>query len=555
MFRMVLVALCLTVLCVSCGGGGDSSTDTSGGGGNGGGGVTTVTVSGTITYDYVPVGTGGLLYASTEQRPVRGAVVELLSSSGSVTSSTTTTDAGAYSFTAQANQDVSVRIKAQLLKATSPTWDFQVVDNTNAGALYSMQGVAFNTGTSNQTKNYNAPSGWGGSGYTSTRVSAPFAILDTMYSSANKVAIAMTSSSSMRGQAVQDMTPLKLNWSPNNVPASGDLSLGQIGTSHYNGGSRQLYILGSANTDTDEFDHHVIAHEWAHYFEDNLSRSDSIGGPHGMGDKLDPRVAFGEGFGNAFSAMALDEPHYMDSYGPGQSTIAVHMDMETNRAVSQSVGWYSESSVQSILYDLYDSTNDGPDAVSLGFTPVYRVMAERQTNADAMTTIYSFSAAMKELYPASSNGINTLLAYENISTQADQFDSALTETNNGGQSTALPVYKFLNAGSTIELCVIANDDIGTFNKFTNRRFFYFQVPSQGSYRVTVTPDSSGDPMMAVYRKGQSLAGYIDNGANGGAEQAQGTLDAGYYVGEVLDYNHMAGSATGQECYNITLTRL
>ena len=28
--------------------------------------------------------------------------------------------------------------------------------------------------------------------------------------------------------------------------------------------------------DADEFDDHIIVHEWGHYFEDNFSRSDSV---------------------------------------------------------------------------------------------------------------------------------------------------------------------------------------------------------------------------------------------------------------------------------------
>ena len=55
---------------------------------------------------------------------------------------------------------------------------------------------------------------------------------------------------------------------------------------------------------TDEYDDHVVVHEWAHYFEANFSRSDSIGGDHASDNVLDIRLAFGEGFGNAYSAMA-----------------------------------------------------------------------------------------------------------------------------------------------------------------------------------------------------------------------------------------------------------
>ena len=76
-----------------------------------------------------------------------------------------------------------------------------------------------------------------------------------------------------------------------------------------------IYILGDfAAGDTDEFDQSVIAHEFGHYFEDRFGRSDSIGGDHGGSATLvDLRVAFGEGWGNAFSGMVLGDPIYRDS--------------------------------------------------------------------------------------------------------------------------------------------------------------------------------------------------------------------------------------------------
>ena len=78
-----------------------------------------------------------------------------------------------------------------------------------------------------------------------------------------------------------------------------------------------IYILGDFTAlggDTDEFDQSVIAHEFGHYVEDRFGRSDSIGGDHGgSATLLDLRVAFGEGWGNAFSGMVLGDPIYRDS--------------------------------------------------------------------------------------------------------------------------------------------------------------------------------------------------------------------------------------------------
>ena len=74
-------------------------------------------------------------------------------------------------------------------------------------------------------------------------------------------------------------------------------------------------MLGKENVDTDEYDASVIAHEWGHYYQSAFSRDDSPGGAHSGGDRLDRRVAFSEGWGNAWSGIALARSNYTDSSG------------------------------------------------------------------------------------------------------------------------------------------------------------------------------------------------------------------------------------------------
>ena len=148
-------------------------------------------------------------------------------------------------------------------------------------------------------------SGWDGTTYSETRAAGPlpFRCFMTLF----KNLLPWT----------QQLTfPLKF-WSPNNSAASGNYSEGDIGTSFYTNGT--IYILGKEDEDSDEYDRHIIIHEWGHYFEDKLSRADSIGGPHGLSDRLDFRVAFGEGWGNAISAIITDDVFYRDSSGSQQS--------------------------------------------------------------------------------------------------------------------------------------------------------------------------------------------------------------------------------------------
>jgi hypothetical protein len=128
---------------------------------------------------------------------------------------------------------------------------------------------------------------------TGTRASAPFAILDTVY------------------QGIQTVIGVA---STTNFPAL-IVSWGNPANSTFfsSGPTQYIELTSNLATDTDEFDQHVISHEFGHYIEFNFSRADNIGGSHGLGDKLDPRVAFGEGFGYAFAAIVLNDPVARDS--------------------------------------------------------------------------------------------------------------------------------------------------------------------------------------------------------------------------------------------------
>src|ERR1700752_72589 len=114
----------------------------------------TVVVSGQVTFDKVPAVAGqGLVYAQTVVQPARGVTVELLQA-GVVSASTTTDATGNYSFaSAPENADVSIRVRAEMLRVGSPSWNFRVVDNVNGEALYTLAGTGFNTGDTDGIRN------------------------------------------------------------------------------------------------------------------------------------------------------------------------------------------------------------------------------------------------------------------------------------------------------------------------------------------------------------------------------------------------------------------
>ncbi|GAC1630333.1 MAG: hypothetical protein NVS9B10_22630 [Nevskia sp.] len=512
-----------------------------------------VTITGAISYDRVPHNgsSNALDYNLVAPAPARGVTVQAIDNGTQAVLASTVTDAsnsasaGSYSLSVPANTVVYIRVRAEMLKTgAAPTWNFTVVDNTAGNALYTLAGAPASSGAANSVRNLRAASGFDSSGtVTGARAAAPFAILDSVFAAFSRVTSV---------DATIAFPALAVGWSGNNVPASSTAppgsqvcpADGMIGTSYY---SRQnICLLGSADNDTDEYDDHVIIHEWGHYFEDQFSRADNIGGGHSLGDRLDLRVAFGEGFGNAYSGMATDDPFYRDSFGSKQSrgfAINVESDNNTNP------GWYSEGSVGSILYDLYDATNDGADTLTLGFAPIYQVLRNAQRTGVPLTSIFSFITALKQANPGSAAGIDAIVNAQSInSTNIDAYGS--NETNNAGDpSDVLPIYTALtlNAAATT-VCSIKS--FGETNKLSVRRFFRFSLGATTT--VTFRATGGTDPDLYLYR-----AGLIGRGTSSavGSEVFSQPLTAGQYVLEVLEFLNADGNTAtgGRSCIAVDIT--
>lgn len=528
---------------------------TGGGGGN-------PTISGRVTFDRVPFSgttSQGLSYTNTSAQPAREVVVELIPSGGGLALATTTTDSdGNYAFTVPANTNAFVRARAEARRSTAPTFNLQVFNNTGPGVpLYVLDGSSFNTGTVNQTKNLHAPSGWGGTGYTSDldRVAAPFAILDTLYAAAEFV-------QDNGGSA--NLPALDAFWSPLNNPNDGNVSNGDIISTLYRPQSNNpldppsgIYVLGLENIDTDEYDEHVIAHEFQHYLEDAISRTDTPGGSHSPSERLDLRLAFSEGFANAFSAMVLDNPVYRDSQGTQQS-LSFTFSMESNSA--SPAGWYNEASIQSLAWDLYDTAADSPDAIELGYKPMYDVFTGTLRTTPALTSVYPFLTALKVRSDVPSAPVNSLAAAQGILAN-DAW--ATGETNDGSVSQALPIYTSVALNAT-PVTVCGSATAGSFNKVGNRRFLRFNLAASQLVSIRAQYTGTGstaplspdpDPDITLWRDG--FLG-ISEEAVANEELLTRTLVAGEYVIEVYEWSHidptyLASQRRGVTCFNVSVT--
>jgi hypothetical protein len=537
----------------------------------------TIALSGQVTFDWVPVVPGrGLDYGATVARPARGVTVELVRNDA-VAASTTTDTTGRYSFTVDQNADVALRVRAEMLRVGTPSWDFRVVDNVNGDALYTLAGTSFNTGTAALTRNLHAASGWGGSSYNATRSAAPFAILDVVYDATQLVLTAAPSTA---------FPAMKLHWSTQNVPVEGTAP-GEIGSTRYRPDAG-IFLVGAANQDTDEYDRHVIAHEFGHYLEHRFSRSDSIGGPHTITDQLDIRLAFGEAWGNAFAAMATGQQIYTDAFGTSQAqSFSFDLEQRFNR-VNPNPGWFNEESLQSLLYDLYDSNADtppgttNPDNLALGFGPLWAALTGPHRGTSAQISVFPLVNALRTTRPADQPQIDLLTASQRIATVTDDYGTG--QTNFGIPTRRTPpqvladfntVYDSLTVGGP-PLTVCSLDDYtsplsGAENKLASRRLVRFAVSVAGEHEITaraVAPlNAPADPDMRLMLGGSQLRISEEpspvlcavNSPGDCVETFRSNLQTGNYVLEVYEWTNTNAldddePPIGRTCFTVTVTR-
>lgn len=151
--------------------------------------------------------------------------------------------------------------------------------------------------------------------------------------------------------------PLAIAWSPGAAEPCGTCYLGDLG----------VLALSGTIADDDAYDDAVVAHEVGHHFELHHGVADSPGGYHD-GRRTDPRLAWSEGFANAFAAMVLDDPLYVDVAALGVTLVldleSVSHDQAYGTHDGTMAGAVSEDLVAAVLWDLHDTGAESLDPAS-----------------------------------------------------------------------------------------------------------------------------------------------------------------------------------------------
>jgi hypothetical protein len=475
----------------ACDGDGTGTGGAGGTGGNGGAGGDPglPSVQGKLQYERVAhLPAGGLDYATVTTHPIRGVRVAVVdATSGAELGTAVSGDDGAYSIPLMAPASVKVWAYSETVEPA-----ITVEDNTSGNAVYVLESAVTEV-KGPTTVDVLGKTGWDGTKYSMPRSAAPFALLDAAYSGGRRFRDAVT--------PPPTFPALKVNWSVNNSPEDGDIEAGQIGISHWDG--EEIYVLGRDGADTDEFDDHVVVHEWGHYFETAMSRGDSFGGSHYYGDVLDPRLAFSEGFGNALSAMILDpDTVYADSYGDVQSDGFAYDLEDADVTADASPGWFSEATVDQTWFDLYDPPNEPWDSVELGLAGVFALMNEDMKTTPALTTFFPLVAAARTRFPASAAAIDDLVeghaldASYGVDPVQDEWGTG--ETHGGGIQGALPLYRDLAPNELLPLVLTGGQDSALL--VSNR---YLRVAGEGKL-ITVQSAAATDIDLYVFDHGQLI---------------------------------------------------
>ena len=354
--------------------------------------------------------------------------------------------------------------------------------------------------------------------------------------------------------------------------------------SFYIPGTDRLFIVGGVSgdvndSDTDHFDNSVILHEYAHFLDDRYTTSNSPGGSHDAQHVIDPRLAWGEGWGNFFQAAVRDHAYYIDTYGNpnGNSGEFFRIDLEDqvspiiDEPTTAEEGNFREFSVTRALWDVLDNNNDS-ESVSDGFAEIWGGITSTQAfnhtyagfrsvgffhqRRDSVTSNSPTWTPLRTLAKHSANRsnyalwVNTTVNDCNLTT--NQY--SITPVNKGSDNAALPA-----PGGVLD-----NSFSGSHLLLNNDFFHYYHPGGAATFTMTFKTTSgttSADLDLfvykdsAVYGEDSSLVNTLSSDEGRTAttgvintsftETVSDTLAAGHYLINVkVSFKNRSSSAMG-----------
>ncbi|MCB9893668.1 MAG: hypothetical protein H6839_04390 [Planctomycetes bacterium] len=321
-----------------------------------GGTPVNLTISGNVSYDRLLVTAAGLDTANPVNEVAQNVLVEAVAwyDLNTVFASTATDAAGDYTLNFSTITDYFIRARAQT--GTAPDVDRVYHSQTSPPIVHALPSPLLNRAAGSQTVNLHATPD-----LPSDRAGA-FAALDTV----RRLRAAAAGSFASLG-------PLDLFWAPGNIGTrilkngSGQ-TITMTTVTGLDGpmGNPSIYLIGGSsadplNSDHDEFDETVIAHEWASFLQLTQSRDNNFGGEH-FGEELLPTAAYSEGVVTAIGLALLGTSLYRDTLGyiGGTNSVQFEFDMESGVIPGTGVGYGNEFEITRATWDLFDGGAGSP---------------------------------------------------------------------------------------------------------------------------------------------------------------------------------------------------
>jgi hypothetical protein len=478
-------------------------------------------INGQAFYQKIDVTDAGLDLSHPVMVPIRNARVEVVDRSAqSVVAVSETDGRGQFRVPVPPEPDLTIRVISRLRSA-----DLRVADNTNGNTLY---GISLDVDAREPLGRLLLVD--------NSRVSGAFNILEMLQRGNDTMRLA---------DARAVAPPLSIFWSTRNTPRSGNIRDGLVGTTFFNFINNTAFVLGDRAVDSDEFDDSVIVHEYAHLLAARFSRDDSPGHSHGVGDMLDPRVAWSEGWANFFSGAVRNDAIYRDSTGPNGVNI-LRYDLEDNIPPGDKPGYWSEASVQSLLWDLYDDRVDAADNVQFPLSLIWSAFVDLKN--DRYVYLPYFLDHFLARNPAASDVLRIMVQFRSIDFQP-----------NVRPSVTNPFPRPVNVGD-----VITGEVDSLTSKRTNlvqsAHFMSFTTSGgAASIRLDIVGlgpadnPSANDLDLFLTDMNGRLLDRSDRGLNGQSELISLSIPAGSYVIEVRSYYTRA--ETGGVVFNSGRYRL
>lgn len=305
--------------------------------------------------------------------------------------------------------------------------------------------------------------------------------------------------------------------------------------SHFSARNNQAFIMGDRETDSDEFDDFIIVHEYGHFVSANFAFNDSDGGNHGRGQKLDPRLAWGEGFANFFACAVLDDPYYVDTGKvAGKQGALLFMDLDENVPLGDNPGYWSEHTVGSVLWDVMDDGRQRPNRrrhkddlqLGVGFKEVWQIVTG-PLNERRHISIIDFCDVLVERNPKLGPKVAQMLKSRKIEYFPGKFPSV-----------ANPFHRPMEFGK--EYSGAVDSRATPYFNLDSSHFYLLKLEQKSRVKIhlkitkSTTPASADIDLYLHDKRGPVGRSVATNGV-GGTETIEKVLDPGVYYVQVKSY--------------------